>query len=95
MRITHIKIESFLVKIARTREVEMSCDDCARLSAKLAEVLAQQNIQDLELLAILQHLQECIPCAEEFQVLCDCERMEREEDWPSFERMWQILSGEE
>lgn len=95
MRITRIKIDTFLVRIARTREEEASCDDCARLSARLVEVLAEQNVQDLELLAILQHLQECIPCAEEFQVLCDCARMDREEAWPSFEELWNLLqSGE-
>ena len=93
MRITRIKIESFVIKIAQTRENEVSCDDCARLSARLAEVLAASKVQDGELLAILHHLQECIPCAEEFEALRNCEQMEREENWPSFEEMWKHLTG--
>lgn len=95
MRVTRIKIETFVVKIAQTREQEASCDDCARWSAKLAEMLAASGVRDQELLAILHHLQECIPCAQEFEALCDCERMEREENWPSFEEMWaKLQSGE-
>ena len=93
MRVTRIKIETFVVKIAQTREQEASCDDCARLSAKLAEMLAASDVRDKELLAILHHLQECIPCAQEFQTLCDCERMDREEAWPSFEEMWAKLQS--
>lgn len=95
MRVTRIKIETFVLKIAQTRESEVSCDDCARLSAKLAEMLAAANVQDGELFAILHHLQECIPCAEEFEALCHCERMDREENWPSFEEMWKHLTGEQ
>jgi hypothetical protein len=93
MRATRIKIESLIVKIAQTREIEATCDDCARLSAKLAEVLLASRVEDEQLLAILHHLQECIPCAEEFQVLRDCARMEHEGSWPSLEEIWQKLDG--
>ncbi len=95
MRITRIQIETLLVKIAHTRETEATCDECARWSAHLAEALAQASAQDEQMLAILQHLDECIPCAQEFQALCDCERMDREQDWPSFEAMWKLVCGGE
>ncbi|GEM_PF-3570127 len=97
MRITRIQIETLVVKIAQTRELEASCDECAQWSAHLAEVLAQSSVQDQDqqMLAILQHLDECIPCAQEFQVLCACERMDREQNWPSFEEMWKLVCGNE
>ena len=93
MRSTRIRIQTLIVKVANTRSDEATCDDCARLSAKLVEVLARSNLDDAQLLAIWQHLQECIPCAEEFQVLQDCERMDREDSWPSFDEIWRMLDS--
>ncbi len=95
MRVSRIKIESFLVKIALTREQEAGCDDCARLSARLAQAMLAENIQEPELIAILYHLQQCIPCAEEFKVLNDCAQMDAEDSWPSFEEMWRALGAGE
>jgi hypothetical protein len=94
MQIIRIKIETFLLKIAQTRETEASCDECARASAQLAEMLAVAQVTDEELLVILHHLQECIPCAQEFEALCNCERMEREENWPPLEEMWAHLQND-
>ncbi len=94
MRSTRIRIETLLVKIAQTRAQEATCDDCAELSAHLAELLEQTKIEDERLIAIMQHLQECIPCAEEFQVLRDCERMEREDAWPSLDELWQRFGSD-
>lgn len=91
MRVTRIKIETLIVKVAQTRDVEASCDDCARLSAKLVEVLFSGQVTDAQLAAIVQHLQECIPCAEEFQVLQQCAQMDKEDSWPSFEDMWRVF----
>ena len=88
MRITHIKLDSFMVKIARTRDVEASCDDCAQHSARLVDALMQGNVQDAELLDILHHVLQCMPCSQEFQVLQECARMDAEDSWPSFDEMW-------
>ncbi|MBI4671748.1 MAG: hypothetical protein HY741_08790 [Chloroflexi bacterium] len=85
------EIQTFILKVALTREVEASCDDCAKLSAHLVEVLLDGAAQEQPLLAILQHLQECMPCAEEFKVLQDCAQMDLENSWPTFEEMWQRL----
>lgn len=88
MQITHIKLDTFMVKIARTREVEASCDDCARHSARLVDALMQGNVEDAELLDILHHVLQCMPCSQEFQVLQECARMDAEDSWPSFDEMW-------
>jgi hypothetical protein len=88
MRITHIKLDTFMVKIARTRDVEPSCDDCARHSARLVDALMQGNVEDSELLDILHHVLQCMPCSQEFQVLQQCARMDAEDSWPSFDEMW-------
>lgn len=88
MRVTHIRLETFLVRVARTREVEKSCDDCARESARLVDALLNGNVEDQELLDILQHVLMCIPCSQEFEVLQDCARMDADDSWPSFDEMW-------
>lgn len=88
MRVTRIQIETFMVKVARTRAQEATCDDCARLSAQLVEAFLHGEIQGEELLTIVQHLEQCIPCGEEFAVLKDFMRMEEEGNLPSIEEMW-------
>lgn len=88
MRVTHIKVETFLLKVARTREPEASCDDCAKHSARLIEALSQGNVEDAELLDILHHVLMCMPCGQEFEILQDCARMDAEDSWPSFDEMW-------
>jgi hypothetical protein len=91
MRVNRIQIQTFMVKIARTRDEEASCDDCARLSAQLVEAFMHGEIQSDELLTIVAHLEQCIPCSEEFAVLKDCMRMEEEGSWPTLEEMWNKL----
>ncbi len=91
MRVTHIKLETFMVKIARTREQEVSCDECAKHSARLIEALMQGNVQEKELLDILHHVLMCMPCSQEFEVLQDCARMDAEDSWPSLDEMWKKI----
>lgn len=88
MRVTYIRLETFMLKISRTRVVEAGCDDCAQHSARLIEALQSGQVQDGELLDILHHLLQCLPCAQEFQVLQNCARMDVEDSWPSFDEMW-------
>jgi len=94
MHVTRIRFEQFMLKIARTREEEASCDDCARLLAKLVETLLRGDVQDQELQDILHHLQQCSPCSEEFVVLRDCAKMDQEHSWPTLEEMWSKLDYE-
>lgn len=91
MRVTHIKLDAFMVKIARTHEVEASCDDCAKLSARLIDALMAGPVEEQELLDILHHLLMCVPCAQEFQMLDDCARMDAEDSWPSLDEMWRKI----
>jgi hypothetical protein len=87
MRVTHIKLETFMLKISRTRDVEVGCDDCFKQSAHLIEALTMGNVEDEELLNIVHHLLQCLPCSQEFQVLQDCARMDAEDSWPSMDEM--------
>jgi hypothetical protein len=93
MRVTRIKIETFLVKVAQTQEQEVSCDDCARYSAELVEALLSGKLEHAAFKNILQHLEECIPCAEEFTMLHQCAQMDDQDAWPSFEEMWRKLQS--
>lgn len=94
MAATGIRIQTLILKVAQTRETEASCDDCAQLAAHLVEVLLLNgDTPEPPLEAILHHLKECIPCAEEFRTLQECVRMEMENSWPTFEEMWQRLDG--
>lgn len=88
MRVTRMKLETFIVKVAHTRAVEVSCDDCAAHAARLVDALMSETVEDAELLDILHHVLMCIPCSQEFQVLQDCARMDAEDSWPSLDEMW-------
>lgn len=93
MQITHYRLETFMLKIARTRDVEATCDDCAKHSARLVDALMQGNVQEAELLDILHHVLQCLPCSQEFQVLHECARMESEDSWPTMDQMWQDIEN--
>lgn len=88
MPVTYIKLETFMLKIARTREQEVSCDDCAKHSARLIDALMQGDVQEQELLDILHHVLMCLPCAQEFKVLQECARMDAEDSWPTLQELW-------
>ena len=93
MRVIRVHIESFMYKIARTRDQEVDCDDCARLSAQLVEALVKGDVESQELIAILQHLEQCIPCSEEFAILRHCAEMDEQDSWPSMDDLWAKLDG--
>lgn len=94
MRVSRIQVETFIIKVARTREDEAGCDDCARLAARLVQALLSNDLDDQELMTIWLHVQQCIPCGQEFEVLTDCARMDEEDSWPSMDEMWQKLEAE-
>jgi hypothetical protein len=91
MPVTRIKLEAFMVKVARTRDAEAGCDDCAKHSARLVDALLSGNVEDAELLDILHHVLMCMPCSEEFHILEDCARMDAEDSWPTFDELWASL----
>lgn len=93
MRVTYLKLDTFMVKIARTREVELGCDDCAKHTARLVDALMQGNVNDEELLDILHHVLQCTPCSQEFKVLHECAKMEAEDTWPSEDELWKKIDG--
>lgn len=95
MPVTYYKLETFMLKVARTRDVELSCDDCAKHSARLVDALMLGNVEDTELLDILHHVLQCLPCSQEIQVLQECARMEAEDAWPSMDEMWTKISKNE
>ena len=88
IRLTHIKLDTFMIKVARTRDIELGCDDCAKHSARLVDALMQGNVKDEELLDILHHVLQCMPCSQEFKVLHECARMEADDSWPSEDELW-------
>lgn len=95
MRVTQDHIESFMLKIARTRPSESSCDDCAKHAARLVDALIQGDVEDQELLDILHHVLMCIPCGQEIRILHQCAQMDAMDAWPSPDEMWhKIERGE-
>ncbi|MCC7161153.1 MAG: hypothetical protein IT331_01550 [Anaerolineae bacterium] len=94
MRLTYLKLETFMIKIARTRADEVGCDDCAKHSARLVDALMQGNVNEQELQDLLLHVLQCLPCAEEFQILRDCARMDTEDSWPSEDALWRKIERE-
>lgn len=87
MRVTRYHVERFVIKVAHTRANEPSCDDCAKLSAQLVEALIAGQAEGEEFQQILVHLEQCIPCAEEFAVLRECVQMELDDSWPTPEEL--------
>jgi hypothetical protein len=70
-------------RVALTLDVEMNCDEAARLSAQVVDALMSNPDLGGQFALVIQHLEECVPCAEEFARLRDCAQMEQEGSWPS------------
>jgi hypothetical protein len=77
-----------MVRVARTRDIELTCDECSELTAELVEAILDGQVYGERFADILHHLEMCNPCAEEVKVLKDCAKMDAENSWPSIDLLY-------
>ncbi len=69
MKIPIDKLKAMVRGVARTREIEYSCDDTYRLLDEFAEAVVQGKDAAKMMPLVQQHLEMCPDCREEFEAL--------------------------
>ena len=69
MTLSHDEINNLLRLVARTHDVELTCDQCLALVAEFAEQQMAGKSVGESLRAVEQHLSICAECEEEFKAL--------------------------
>jgi hypothetical protein len=77
------RFERWLQNIHRTQEQEISCSECFDSVSHFVELeLAGEDALG-KLPQVQQHLQQCPACREEYEVLRDLARLEKDDQLPS------------
>ena len=69
MKIPIDKLKTMVRGVARTQEIEYSCDDTYRLLDEFAEAVVQGKDAARLMPLVQQHLELCPDCREEFEAL--------------------------
>ncbi len=88
-----LQVERLVRRIALTLEAELDCDECGQMAPGVVEALLSGDVQAEHFTLVFQHLAECLPCAEEFDVLKGCAQMDRDGSWPALAQMLEQISS--
>jgi hypothetical protein len=77
--------------VADTRDDEISCDECFDLVAQYVDREAAEERAAPRLLQLEHHLDQCGVCREEYEVLRDFARLERNGEAPSVDELRRLL----
>ena len=67
--LTRKQIRTLVHQVVETRTEELDCDEMMRVLAEYAEKLAQGEAAELQDELIQHHLQHCVECQEEFEMI--------------------------
>ena len=79
------RFERWLRNIYETQDVEISCTECFDLVSRFVETEISGRDVVAELPQVKQHLDQCRACREEYEILRDLRRLEKEGDLPSLD----------
>lgn len=71
MKLTREMIETLAVSIAATRPEEIDCDEWLQRVGRLIDTVARSEKVPPELGPVLQHIEVCPECREEFYLLLE------------------------
>lgn len=81
------RFERWLQNIHRTQEQEISCSECFDSVSHFVELeLAGEDALG-KLPQVQQHLEQCPACREEYEVLRDLARLEKDDQLPSVDEL--------
>lgn len=69
MKPTREMLEKLLQSIAATRPAEIDCDEWLTRVGRLIDIMQQDETVPADLAPVLQHIEVCPECREEFQML--------------------------
>lgn len=77
--------------VADTRDDEISCDECFDLVAEYVDREVAEEPAPSLLSQLAQHLGQCGVCREEYEILRDFARLERNGEAPSVDELRRML----
>jgi len=72
------RFESWLQNIYHTRDEEISCTECFDLVSSFVDLKLSGENPEEKMPQVVQHLQQCAACREEYETLRDLRRLEDE-----------------
>lgn len=87
------QLPAWLKKVQATQDVEIDCSTCLDLVSDYVDMELTGDEAAARLPQVAQHLLQCGVCSEEYHLLRDLARLERDDDLPSKEDLAGRLSG--
>jgi len=76
---------SWIHNIYHTQAEEINCSECFELVSRYVELEVTGSEPERKLPQVVQHLQQCTACREEYETLRDLRRLEEQGDAPTFD----------
>ena len=86
------RFERWLQNIHQTQDEEISCSECFDLVSHFVEVELAGKDPAIKMPQLKQHLNQCPACREEYEVLRDLARLEKDNQLPSVDDLQDPLS---
>jgi hypothetical protein len=78
---------NFIVRVKDTRDSEISCSECLDLVSQFVNLEISGNNATELLPGLKQHLDQCLICYEEYQLIHQLAEMEAQEQLPTNEEL--------
>lgn len=85
------RFERWLQNIHQTQDEEISCSECLDLVSRYVEVELSGENSETKLPQFKQHLNQCAACKQEYEVLRDLARLEKENHLPSLDDLQDLI----
>ena len=85
------RFESWLQNIYNTQDEEIFCTECFDLVSRFVELELASGDPALKMPQVIQHLQQCSACREEYETLRDLRRLEDEGESPSLDDLRDLI----
>ena len=79
------RFENWLINISNTQDEEISCTECFDLVSRFVELEVSDEKAADEMPQVIQHLDQCATCREEYETLRDLRRLEEQGAAPSLD----------
>jgi anti-sigma factor RsiW len=79
------RLENWLKNIYNTQDEEISCSECFDRVARYVDVEISGVDAAAQMPEVMQHLEQCSACREEYEALRDLRRMEEDGNPPSLD----------
>jgi len=85
------RFESWLQNIYATQDEEISCTECFDLVSGFVELELSGGDPAVKMPQVIQHINQCPACREEYETLRDLRRLEDEGETPSVDDLRDLI----